>query len=302
MNLTKKEIQLFKEITLNTPKTLSELAAATKTSLSYTSTTLNNMVKKGLIQKTRIGKNKIPYPENTPHATILRNIILNNPPTNIDFLANNGTRILAPIICQNIETIEELSMASGTSYRALWMFMDKARSRGLITVGETISANPRHEQVFQFVKAYNRYIHENQARAYSHDAVVKWSCGDDYLFETKKKLSLQRTGISAFQNYGALFLTLTTLYTNTKSNLKLEDHLINHLLSEKTENILPLLITWKLHEYNIDKDYIKKKAYRYKIHEITEAVQRYLDTKGAQKTDYLINWVEFNDKYKEYMT
>lgn len=302
MKLTKKEIQMFKEITLNTPKTSSELAEATKTSQSYTSTTLNNMTKKGLIQKTRNGKNKTPHPENTPHATILRNMILNNPQTNLDYLANNGIQILASITCQNIRTIEELSKASGTSYKSLWMFMDKAKSQGIIINQDTIAINSRHEQVSQFVKSYNLYIHEAQARAYANDAVIKWSCGDQYLFETKKQLSLQSTGISAFQKYGALFLTLTTIYTNSKKTLKLEDHLINHILSEGTENILPLLITWRLNENSIDKDYIEKKSYRYKIKEITEAVQIYLDTKGAQKSDYLINWEEFNNKYKEYQT
>jgi len=300
MEITKKEIQVFKEITLNTPQTLSELAAATSTSQSYISTTLTNMRKKGLTQKTRNGKNKTPHPADTTHATILRNMILNNPQTNLNYLANKGTKILGPIACQNIRTFEELLETSGVSYKTLWSFMDKARGLGLVSKGKTITINPRHEQVARLVQAYTRYIHETKARTYANDALLKWSCGDNFIFETKTRLKLQRTGISAFQDYGALFLTLKNLYTNTTETLKLEDHLVNHILAEGKENILPLLITWRLNKGSIDTAHVQSIAYKYRVSDVTEAVERYLDTEGKQKTEYLINWAEFNDKYKKY--
>ncbi len=300
MEITKKEIQVFREITLNTPQTLSELAAATSTSQSYISTTLTNMNKKGLTQKTRNGKNKTPHPADTPHAVILRNMILNNPKANLDYLANKGTKILDPITCQNIRTFEELLETSGVSYKTLWSFMDRARGLGLISKGETITINPRHNMVARLVHEYTRYIHETDARTHAYDALLKWSCGDTFIFETKKRLNLQRTGISAFQEYGALFLTLKNLYTSTKETLKLENHLVNHILAEGKENILPLLITWRLNKDSIDTERIQSIAYKYRVSDVTEAVENYLDTEGRLKTEYLINWAEFNDKYKEY--
>lgn len=302
MEITKKEIKAFREITLNTPQTLSELAVATSTSQSYITTTLTSMIKKGLIQKIRNGKNKIPRTADTPHAITLRNMILNSPQANIDYLANKGTKILAHITCQNIRTLDELRKVSGVSSRTIWRFMDKARGIGLVNKKETITINTRHDHVAQFIRTYTRYIHETNARTYADDALLKWGCGDRFIFESKKRLDLQRTGISAFQDHGALFLTLKHLYASSDDPLKLEDHLVNHLLSEGTENILPLLITWRLNQKSIDRDYTQRTAYRYRVSETTEAVQKYLDTKGTERTDYLINWAEFNDKYREYQT
>jgi len=302
VEITKKEIQVFRAITLSTPQTLSQLAAATSTSQSYISTTLTNMRKKGLTQKTRNGKNKTPHLADTSHAIILRNMILNNPQANLNYLANKGTKILGPITCQNIRSFEELLETSGVSYMTLWNFMDKARGLGLVNRGETITINPRHEHVTRFVLSYARYIHETDARKHALDALLKWGCGDTFIFETKTRLSLQRTGISAFQDFGALFLTMKNLYTSTKETLKLEDHLVNHILAEGRENTLPILITWKLNKDSIDTEYIQNIAFKYRVSDVTEAVERYLDTEGRQRTEYLINWSEFNDKYKEYQT
>ena len=48
MEITKKELQLFRAITLTNPETVSELAQTTSTSLSYVSTTLKRLEKKRL--------------------------------------------------------------------------------------------------------------------------------------------------------------------------------------------------------------------------------------------------------------
>ena len=300
MSLAKKEIQVFKEIALNAPQTSNELAKATFTSQSYLSTSLKNMKKKGFIIKTRNGMQITPQIADTLHALILRDLILSNPQSNLDYITNKGFKILAVLACQNIRTIEELCDASNTSYMTLWKYMKKAGEIGLMQHKDTITISPRYEQVIEFVRAFTKYIHETKARKYADDALIKWSCGENYLFETRETLDLQRTGISAFQDFGALFLTPKKLYTSSKEALKLEDHLINHILSEGEENTLPLLITWRLNRDKINSKYIQKKAYRYRILEITDAVQRYLDLKGKEKRDYFINWTEFNDKYREY--
>jgi predicted transcriptional regulator len=300
MRLSKKEIQVFKEITQNAPQTSNELAEATSTSQSYLSTILTNMRKKGLINKTRKGMQITPQIANTLHASILRDLILSNPQSKLDYITNKGIKILAVLTCQNISTIEELLEASNTSNMTLWKFMKNAREIGLIQNKETIIISPRYEKVTEFLKAYTKYIHETKARKYAVDALIKWNCGEKYLFETRETLNLQHTGISAFQDYGALFLTSKNLYTSSKETLNLEDHLINHILSEGKENTLPLLITWRLNSENLDLIYIKEKAYRYRISEITDAVQRYLDSKGKEKQSYLIKWTEFNNKYREY--
>ena len=48
MEVTKKELQIFRAITFTNPETISELAQTTSTALSYTFTTLKKLEKKRL--------------------------------------------------------------------------------------------------------------------------------------------------------------------------------------------------------------------------------------------------------------
>ena len=298
--ITKKELQTLKAITLTDPETIKELAQTTSTSLSYTSTTLKRLQEKGFINKQRNRKEKKPQIADTRHAATMRSLILESPKLNLDILANKGTIILATIACQNLRNAKELQEASGTSYRTLWSFMDAARGMGLIQKNHTITINPTYSRITQLAESYQRYIHQKEAAKHADDANVKWGCRDEYIFETTKTLDLQPTGASAFRDYGALFLTPRNLYTNTREKLRLEDHLINHILSEGRQNTLPLLVTWKLNADSIDSEYLNRKAYRLKASDVTDAVQRYLETRGREKPDYLLNWAEFTDKLREY--
>jgi len=300
MEISKKELQIFRAITLTNPETVSELAQTTSMSLSYTSTTLKRLEKKGFTTRHRKGREKKPHITDTHHASTLRTLILDPPHLNLDILTNKGTTILATITCQNIRTTEELLEASGASYRTLWSYMDKARGMGVIQRNETITIAPRHEKITQFIQAYQHYIHQTEATKHADDALVKWGCLDTYIFETTKTLGLQPTGISAFKDYGALFLTPRNLYTNTKEKLRLEDHMINHVLAEGKQNTLPLLITWMLNKDHIDTEYLDKKAYRLKASTVTDAVQTYIETRGKEKPEYLLNWTELTERLREY--
>jgi len=298
--ITKKELQTLKAITLTDPETIKELAQTISTSLSYTSTTLKRLQEKGFINKRRNSKEKKPQIADTHHAATLRALILDSPNLNLDVLANKGTIILATIACQNLRTAKELQEASGASYGTLWRFVDAARGMGLIQKNDTITINSTYSRVTQLVESYQRYIHQKEALKHADDANVKWGCRCEYIFETTKTLDLQATGASAFRDYGALFLTPRNLYTNTREKLRLEDHLINHVLSEGRQNTLPLLVAWKLNADSIDTEYLNRKAYRLKASEVTDAAQRYIETRGREKPDYLLNWAEFTDKLREY--
>lgn len=300
MELTKKELKIFKTIVQTNPETIKETSKQTDTPLSYTSTTLNNLQEKGMINLQRHGNTKKPTVADTTHAETLRTLILEQPNYDIEFLANRGTTILATIQCQNLETLEEITEASGASYRTLWQYMEKTRGRGIIQKKNTYYIGPSHPQIQAFVESYTGYTNLRKAKRHASDAVIKWSCPKEYIFETEAKLNLQATGASAFHEYGALFYTTKNLYTSKKEKQSLEDHLINHILSEGTRNTLPLLITWRLNKDKIDIRYLKDKARRLKTLETIEDIRTYLETEGENRANYLLNWNEFTAKYRDY--
>jgi hypothetical protein len=55
-----------------------------------------------------------------------------------------------------------------------------------------------------------------------------------------------------------------------------------------------------LNKDDIDTEYLNKKAYRLKASTIIYAVQTYLKTEGKEKPEYLLNWIEFTEKLREY--
>jgi len=62
----------------------------------------------------------------------------------------------------------------------------------------------------------------------------------------------------------------------------------------------PEAITWMLNKDNIDTEYLDKEAYRLKASTVTDAIQTYIETKGKETPEYLLNWTEFTERLKEY--
>ncbi|MCK4318207.1 MarR family transcriptional regulator [Candidatus Bathyarchaeota archaeon] len=301
MKLTKKELTLIREIAERPNPTVTELASSTNTSLPVTSRALRSLEEKGLTRATKSGTTKNVSLAETKHATILRRQILQNPHMSLEPLSNTGIRILAAINCMNLRDWEEIQSHAGVSYHALRPKMNRFTAIGLIIKEKSYMINPRFIHIKEFIESFQEYLQTKKATESAEDAYIKWGCGETYIFETESQLGLTATGLSAFPMYGARFITLKNLYIQTPmKTLTLEDHLINHILSEKTGNILPLLITWRLNIECLDTEYIKEKAYRLKISSITDAVINYLDSRGRKRADYLPDWTDFKARYREY--
>ena len=55
-----------------------------------------------------------------------------------------------------------------------------------------------------------------------------------------------------------------------------------------------------LNKDDIDTECLNNKAYRLKASTVTDAAQTYIQTKGKQKPEYLLNWTGFTEKLREY--
>ena len=302
MYLTKKQLKLLTRIATVNKVQVTELAEVTETSLSYTSRALKELQSKGFINTDRDGTRKNVSMAETQHAVILRTLMLDQPHLNLGFLANKGIPILAAINCLNLRTWEEIEDSSEASFVTLRKYMTEFNETGLVQKRKAYVISPRFSTLSEFLEAYQGYIHRRKASRYASDALVKWGCGECFLIETEKVLNLQATGITAFPLYGAQFIIAKNLYLYTpkKRNITFEDHLINHVLSEKTSNILPLLITWKLNDRRVDEDRMRETAYRFKVRDTVDAIIKYLKTRGEHRTPFLPEWTEFTARYREY--
>jgi len=301
LSISKKELTILKTIIEKHHTTATTLAEATHTPPQSISRYITQLEEKGFITTKKEGVTKTITIAETPHALLIRKQILENEHMNLEPITNTGMKILLTINCLNLTSWEEVMKYAGVSYRALRPKMNQFTSMGLVIKEKNYEINPRLQIIKEFLQKYNEYIQAKEIKKIAEDATIKWCCGDTSIFETENKLTLPTTGISAFQEYGAIFYTIKNLYIKTKQrNLKLEDHIINHIHSEKTSNILPLLITWKLNEKNIDTKYLQKQAYLQKIPEIINSIIKYLDSEGKTRTDYQPPWNEFIAKYRDY--
>jgi len=303
MYLTKRQLKLLTHIAAVNKIQVTELANNMETSRSYTSRVLKELQSKGFINLDREGTRKTVSISEAQHAVSLRNLLLNQPHLNLGFLANKGMIILATIDCLNLRTWEEIEAYSGASFVTLRKYMTEFKEIGLVQKRKVYFISPRFSALKEFLGAYQDYTHLKEALRYAPDALVKWGCGERFLIETERTLNLQATGITAFPTYGAKFITVKNLYIRTKkeSDTTLEDHLINHVLSEKTSNMLPLLITWRMNYERVNEESMREKAYRYKIGEYVDAVFKYLKTQGRDRPQFLPEWNEFNERYREYV-
>lgn len=303
MYLTKGQLKLLTYVVAVNKIQVSELVDNIETSQSHTSRVLKELQSKGFINLDREGTRKTVSITETQHAVSLRNLMLDQPHLNLGFLANKGMSILAAINCLSLRTWKEIEEYSGTSFVTLRKYMTEFKEIGLVQKRTAYFISPRFSALKEFLGAYQDYTHLKEALRYAPDALVKWGCGDSFLLETDRTLNLQATGITAFPTYGAKFITVKNLYIHTRkeSNATIEDHLINHILSERASNMLPLLITWKMNYERVNEELMREKAYRYKIMEPVDAVITYLKSQGRDRPQILPEWNEFNERYREYV-
>ena len=292
----------MKCITTANETPVTELANATGTHLTYMPRVLRDLKSKGFIKMEKKGSTKNVFMAETQHAILLRKLILDQPHLNLYLFSGKALPILAAINCQNLRTWEEIMENSGVSYLTVQKHFRNFKEMGLIQKKQIYMISPRFQTVKEIIETYQGYTHRREAKRLADDALVKWGCSHCFLLETEKTLDLQATGITAFPQHGAQFITTKNLYLSQrmKQDLTLEDHLLYQVLSDKTNITLPLLITWRLNKDKLDEEKLREKAYRYKADYVIESIFDYMETEGLERAQFLPNWAEFTNRYKEY--
>jgi len=302
LNLTKKQLKLLRHVAAAKEISVMELAHATGTHPTYMPRALKDLESKGFTKTEKKGNTKTVSMADTQHASLLRKLILDQPHLNLDVLSGKALSILAAINCLNLKTWDEIEESSGVSYLTVQKHITSFKEIGLVQKKQTYIISPRFQIIKEIIEAFQDYTHRREAERLAGGAVVKWGCGQCFLLETEKILGLQATGITAFPWYGAQFITDKNLYLyqKKKKKLTLEDHLLYHVISEKTSNTLPLLITWRLNRNKLDEEKLSEKAYRYKVDHVIDSILDYMETEGLKQAEFLPDWAEFTNRYKEY--
>ena len=297
--LTRPEITAFKELAKH-ELSISELADALNKSNPMASLVVKSLKEKGFAETTKKGVRRIARIAPTSHAQYLLNLIENEPYVPWEnVLSYSNSKVLLNLWFSS-------SLGKEVSNITKWRALRNLAAHGMLAESGKVSSN---EKVRQFVGAYADYISRTIAtRILPIGSVVIWRKGDSYFFKTKQVLKqhpgFHQTAISVFPRYGIRFITNEKYYffdAKVKS-LNLEDYLLHTLLIDPTSETYSryaLLLLLK-EARKVAKDRLRESSKEYGLRELTDALLRYVETDGRERSFPLPKWDELAKLAKLY--
>lgn len=292
--LSKNEIKAFGLL----PGTITQLAKELEISKVASFKITEKLVKDGLSNKNRQGKEVIVTKEKTIHAQELEEIIRNFPRLPIEELLSNSNLPLISLLDYPLNS-EELKQILNITRQWTYKQIKKLSRYGIILKEKKgYSVSPIHNKIHSFARHYYIYKNNQKIRKISEDAQIIWQHGNEILFKTKKDLAeYPTTAVTAFSKYNLPLLGDTKYYYNAKRKLQTSDIILHTILispQSKTYNTYACL----LYEKTKPKDIIKK-ARIYNIGENIKEIIMFLEKQKSDKI-FLPTWDEYKSIAKQY--
>jgi predicted transcriptional regulator len=292
--LSKNEIKAFSLL----PKTITQLAKELEISKVASFKITEKLVKDGLSNKNRQGKEVIVTKEKTIHAQELEEIIRNFPRLPIEELLSNSNLPLISLLDYPLNS-EELRQILNITRQWTYKQIKKLSQYGIILKEkEGYRINPIHNKINSFARHYYIYNNNQKIREISEDAQIMWQHGNEILFKTKKDLTnYPTTAVTAFSKYNLPLLGDTKYYYNTKRKLQTSDVILHTILinpQSKTYNAYACLLYEKTKPKNII-----KKARIYNLMGHIKDMILFLEKQKSDKK-FLPAWDEYKSIAKQY--
>ena len=292
--LSKNEIKAFGLL----PRSITQLAKELEISKVASFKITEKLVKDGLSNKNRQGKEVIVTKEKTIHAQELEEILRNFPRFPIEELLSHSNLPLISLLDYPLNS-EELRQILNITRQWTYKQIKKLSRYGIILKGKKgYGVNPIHNKIHSFARHYYIYNNNQKIREISEDAQIIWQHGNEILFKTKKDLTkYPTTAVTAFSKYDLPLLGDTKYYYNAKRKLQTSDIILHTILinpQSKTYNAYACL----LYEKTKPKDILKKA----RIYNLVEHIKDIIIFLEKQKSDkkFLPTCNEYKSIAKQY--
>src|SRR5436190_16633847 len=207
MKLTESELKALRLIADRTKATVSEIAAELQALRPQVSRVVRSLEEKGFVRIQKMGLSKTVYLSDTKHANDWRSLVLEFSHVPFDkLLSGVALDVLSTISCLKLRNRKEIAENSLVSEAAVAMTLERLKQVGIVQKKDSLyGLSPRFNTLRGLVAEFRLFLSQRTALEFASDAVVPWSCGNEFIIETKKS-NVERgfllTGPSAFGEFG----------------------------------------------------------------------------------------------------
>ncbi|MDZ7849700.1 MAG: ArsR family transcriptional regulator [Halodesulfurarchaeum sp.] len=302
--LTEGEIRAL--TTLHGEQTVSELATNLDRSPSYTSELVERLETAGLVETRREGKTKQIRLSDAKALELLTD--LTQQYSHIDWPELvSGAALRVCYYLDTPRTVTDLAAHADVHRSTVHRALDPLQHRGIVyqTDDGAYALNDGFEQLRAFAREVAHHVHRQTVEAQTDTYTILWESLDEFLVQTTTEIIDEHfipTGPDQFQRYDLPLLARDRryyLYSETTSELSPEMLCCHMLVIDSGPRSLSYCLLLLSH-VDIDRDELRTHAVTYGVDDIVDELLTYLDTSGAQRTDRLPEWENFQELAEEY--
>jgi predicted transcriptional regulator len=307
MKLTESELKCLKLIASNGKASVSEIESELHSLPQQVSRVVRSLVGKGFVRTKKNGLSKTVYLSDSKHANEWRNLILEFNHVPFDQLLSGGAlEVLSAISCMKLKSRKEIAeKCTVVSETAIAITLGRLKEVGIVQKKDSLySVSSRFNTLNNLVSEFRHFLDQTLALDFASDAVVRWSCSNEFIIETKKSKEengFVLTGPSAFGKFGVPLLVPSYYFFRSPSirKLRLEDCILHSLFLEN-RTMLPILLVWKRNQKKLDMNYLREQGEKYGAKQLLDEIAEYFDLEGAARPVGFPPWNEFQLRAKEY--
>lgn len=283
-SLTPREVSVLTSIR-NERRTIRSIAQELDLSPPELSRLVKSLKVKGLVVVDRQGMTSSVSISDQKHASRLRRVLGEFSHMKLERVISLASMdVLSALAASPRSSRTALNQSSGVSARTLHTTLKRLRELGVVRVRTrgVYEISDRFQPVAEFVREFDDYSNQMEARGFCPDAVVIWQRGREFIMRTKRvgeREDYRLTAFSVFGQYGVpLFLAWQYYYHPVGEWRRTIDEVLlqSMLLKPRdTRENTAILMLWLKNDMSQNLGRLQKGALRYGLQDDLKTISDY---------------------------
>lgn len=292
--LGKTELRILRNF--NEGDSIKDIVEKINISKGKVSVAVKNLEKLGFVIKEKKNKRACLRKGDTKHASLFFDFIKEYPSLPIEKLLTQRRIAILSVIENEVFVVAK---TVGVSYRTVYYAINDFLRYGILIKKNGYEINPRHRMLKEFVTEFMSFLNRMKIEKIDKEAILVWERGPEFLIKTHSSINEKNyylTSVSAFKNYGLLFIPSYNYYFYSRRSISVSDVIIHTILAEP-ESKRNVAYACLLYQKTKPKDLLEV-AKIYKMERKAEKIIKYVD-KGQDFEDFP-NRKEYYELLEEY--
>jgi len=290
----KSELKILRNLSEgDSVKDISEKVGISKGKVSIS---LKNLEEMGFIIRERNNRRIFIKIGNAKHAYLFFDFIKEYSFLPIEKLLTQRRIAMLSVIENEPSTIAKIV---GVSCRTVYNAIKDFLRYGILIKKNGYKINPHHRILKAFVIEFHSFLNRVEIKRVDEKAILIWEQGPEFLIKSEKEIKEKNyhlTAISAFKDFGLLFIPSYNYYFYSRRAITISDIIIHTILIEPDSKI-NIAYACLLYQKTKPQD-LMRVAKIYKMDKMAEKIIKYVDEK--QDFDGFPRKQEYNELLREY--